>query len=138
MHELSIAQSLIEIVDRHAGGRRVTRVEVKVGRLRQVVPDALSFAFELVAEGTPVEGAELVLEDVAAAGTCGSCGSDTPLPELPLACRRCGSVDVEVTQGEELRVEALEIEEPDDAEQPRRPHGLEQNERPAEPAMTGS
>ena len=123
MHELSIAQSLVEIVDRHAGGRRVTRVEVKVGRLRQVVPDALDFAFELVAQGTPVEGAELVLEDVPAAGTCASCGSDTPLPVLPLACRRCGSRDVEVTQGEELRVEALEIEE---------------TERPAMPAMTGS
>ena len=123
MHELSIAQSLVEIADRHAGGRRVTRVEVKVGRLRQVVPDALGFAFELVSQGTPVEGAELVLEDVPAVGTCGSCGSDTPLPELPLACRRCGSFDVEVTQGEELRVEALEIEETD---------------RPAEPATTGS
>ena len=123
MHELSIAQALIEIVDRHAGGRRVTRVEVKVGRLRQVVPDALDFAFELIAQGTPVEGAELVLEDVSAAGTCASCGSDTPLPELPLACRRCGSFDVEVTQGEELRVEALEIEE---------------TGRRAEPAMTGS
>jgi hydrogenase nickel incorporation protein HypA/HybF len=123
VHELSIAQALIEIVDRHAAGRRVTRVEVKVGRLRQVVPDALDFAFELVAQGTPVEGAELVLEDVPAAGTCGSCGSDTPLPELPLACRRCGSFDVALTQGEELRVEALEIEE---------------TGRPAEPAMTGS
>ncbi|HYJ00032.1 MAG TPA: hydrogenase maturation nickel metallochaperone HypA [Thermoleophilaceae bacterium] len=123
MHELSIAQALIEIVDRHAGGRRVTRVEVKVGRLRQVVPDALDFAFELVSQGTPVEGAELVLEDVPAAGTCASCGSDTPLPELPLACRRCGSFDVELTQGEELRVEALEIEE---------------TGRRAEPAMTGS
>jgi len=123
VHELSIAQALIEIVDRHAGGRRVTRVEVKVGRLRQVVPDALDFAFELVSQGTPVEGAELVLEDVPAAGTCASCGSDTPLPELPLACRRCGSFDVELTQGEELRVEALEIEE---------------TGRRAEPAMTGS
>jgi hydrogenase nickel incorporation protein HypA/HybF len=136
VHELSIAQSLIEIVDRHACGGRVMRVEVKVGRLRQVVPDALGFAFELVAQGTGVEGAELVLEDVPAAGTCGSCGSDTPLPELPLACRRCGSFDVDVTQGEELRVEALEIEEPEDAEQPRHPSGLEETERPAEPAMT--
>jgi hydrogenase nickel incorporation protein HypA/HybF len=120
VHELSIAQSLVEIADRHAGGRSVMRVEVKVGRLRQVVPDALDFAFELVAQGTPVEGAELVLEDVPAAGVCASCGSETPLPELPLACRHCGSLHVEVTQGEELRVEALEIE------------------RPAEPAMTGS
>ena len=124
MHELSIAQSLVEIADRHAGGHRVTRVEVKVGRLRQVVPDALAFTFEIVAQGTPVEGAALVLEDVPAAGVCASCGSETPLPELPLACRSCGSVHVEVTQGEELRVEALEIEEPE--------------ERGREPAMTGS
>jgi hydrogenase nickel incorporation protein HypA/HybF len=111
MHELAIAESIVAIAERHAAGRRVTRVEVKVGHLRQVVPSALSFAFELVAQGTAVDGAELALEAVPAAGVCRSCGARTPLPELPLACRGCGSGDVEVTEGEELTVEALELEE---------------------------
>ncbi len=50
MHELSIAASIVEIACRHAKGRRVTRIQVKAGHLRQVVPTALSFSFELVAQ----------------------------------------------------------------------------------------
>jgi len=111
MHELSIAEAVIGIVERHARGRVVTRVELKVGHLRQVVPDALSFAFELTAQGTVAEAAELEMTEVPAAGRCRSCGRDTPLPELPLVCRMCGSGDVEVTQGEELLVDCLELEE---------------------------
>jgi hydrogenase nickel incorporation protein HypA/HybF len=112
MHELAIADSVVRIACAHAGGRRVTKVDVKVGHLRQVVPSALEFAFGLVAEGTEVEGAELALEAVPAAGRCRGCGADTPLPELPLRCARCGGFDVEVLQGEELLVDSLEIEEP--------------------------
>ena len=58
MHELSIAKSVVRIAGRQADGRRVTRVQMKVGHLRQVVPSSLAFGFELLAEGTPVEGAE--------------------------------------------------------------------------------
>jgi hydrogenase nickel incorporation protein HypA/HybF len=111
MHELAIAESVVDIAVRHAAGRRVARVELEVGHLRQVVPSALSFAFELVAQGTPVEGAELSMREVEAGGRCRSCGADTPLPSFPLACASCGGIDVEITRGEELRVEALELEE---------------------------
>jgi hydrogenase nickel incorporation protein HypA/HybF len=111
MHELSIAEGVVDVARRHARGRRVTAVELKVGHLRQVVPSALEFAFELVAEGSPLAGAELRIEEVPAAGRCRSCGTDTPLPELPLCCRSCGGWDVEVTRGEELLVESLELEE---------------------------
>ena len=111
MHELSIAEALVGIAERHARGRRVLKVEVKVGYLRQVVPSALSFAFELVSQGTPVEGAELELYEVAAAGTCRGCGSETQLPRFPLVCEHCGGFDVEVTRGEELLVESLELED---------------------------
>ncbi|HEY4897283.1 MAG TPA: hydrogenase maturation nickel metallochaperone HypA, partial [Solirubrobacteraceae bacterium] len=70
MHELSIAQSILSVAERHSGGRRVRAVEVKVGYLRQVVPDSLRFAFELVSVGTPLEDAELRIEHVAAAARC--------------------------------------------------------------------
>jgi hydrogenase nickel incorporation protein HypA/HybF len=109
MHELALAEGVVEVALRHARGRPVAAVELRVGRLRQVVPSALEFAFELVSEGTLLEGAELRMEEVPAAGRCRSCGKDTPLPELPLCCRRCGSGAVEITQGEELLVEALEL-----------------------------
>ena len=111
MHELAIAESLVAIAERHAAGRRVTRVEVAAGHLRQVVPTALEFAFELVAEGTVLEGAELVMTEVPAAGRCRSCGAESRLDGFPLTCARCGGWDVEVTTGEELRVESLDLEE---------------------------
>jgi hydrogenase nickel incorporation protein HypA/HybF len=112
VHELAIAESVVRIACAHADGRRVTRVDLKVGHLRQVVPSALEFGFGLVATGTEVEGAELAMEVVPAAGRCRGCGADTPLPEFPFTCACCGGFDVEVLQGEELLVDSLEIEEP--------------------------
>ena len=111
MHELSIADAIVATAVRHAGGRRVTRVEVKVGRLRQVVPSALEFSFELVAQGTPVEGAELQLEEVPVRVRCLVCAEESGRDEFPLSCRACGALDVEVIAGEELYVEELEVEE---------------------------
>jgi len=108
MHELSIADAIVRIATAHAGGRRIETVEVKVGHLRQVVPDALAFA--LVAEGTEAEGAELLLEEVPAAGVCRVCGQESELPGFPLACETCGSLDVELVRGEELLVDALTME----------------------------
>ena len=111
MHELSIAESVVQIASRHANGRRVTKVRIKVGHLRQVVPSALAFGFELVAEGTPVEGAELEMEQVPAVGRCRECGVESQLRHFPLQCGACGSFDLEVVKGEELLVESLELEE---------------------------
>jgi hydrogenase nickel incorporation protein HypA/HybF len=112
MHELAIADSIVAIASRHADGRRVTKVEVHVGHLRQVVPDALAFAFQLVSDGTCVAGAELELEEVPAAGRCRACGTETVLDGFPLRCSGCGSLDVELVSGEELLVDSLELEEP--------------------------
>jgi hydrogenase nickel incorporation protein HypA/HybF len=111
LHELSIAESVVQIADRHAAGRRVTKVHLKVGHLRQVVPSALAFSFELVAEGTPVEGAELEMEDVPATGLCHDCGAESRLKSFPLQCGMCGGFDLELLKGEELFVEYLELEE---------------------------
>ena len=110
MHELSLAESVVRIACKHAAGRPVARVELKVGHLRQVVPSALEFAFELVAQGTPVEGAELVWEEVPAAGRCRRCGEESELPGFPLACAACGGLDLELLRGEELLVDALELQ----------------------------
>ena len=111
MHELAIAESIVGISARHADGRQVTKVYLKVGHLRQVVPSALAFSFELVAQGTPVEGAELEVQQIPAAGLCRDCGEETRLESFPLQCRACGGFDLEILQGEELFVESLEMEE---------------------------
>lgn len=110
MHELSIAQAIVDIAARNAGGSRVTCVFVRVGRLRQVVPSALEFSFELCAHGTPVENASLELEVVPIEVTCRTCGAGSEPPGFPLVCAECGGLSVDVVQGEELQVESLELE----------------------------
>jgi hydrogenase nickel incorporation protein HypA/HybF len=111
LHELSIAESVVRIADRQADGRRVTKVQMKLGHLRQVVPSSLAFSFELVAEGTSVEGAELELDQVPAEGKCRRCGVENRLDGFPLQCQGCGGFDLEILKGEELMVESLELEE---------------------------
>jgi hydrogenase nickel incorporation protein HypA/HybF len=110
MHELSIAEAVVDIACRHAAGRRIASVEVRVGHLRQVVPDALRFAFELVAAGTAADGAELRIVQVPVAGRCRACGTDAELEAFPLLCPRCGSAELDLRRGEELLVDSLEVE----------------------------
>ena len=111
MHELSIADGVAQVASRHARGRRVTRVELRVGHLRQVVPSALEFAWQLVTDGTSLDGAELAIEEVPARGRCRACTAETTMESFPLQCGRCGGLDLEVLAGEELLVDALELEE---------------------------
>ena len=111
MHELSIAQSVAAVALRNASGRRVRAVELRVGHLRQVVPDALVFAWELLTAETELEGSSLEIEEVPARGRCTRCAAETTFEGFPLACPRCGSVEVELLAGEELLVESLELEE---------------------------
>ncbi|MEA2225730.1 MAG: hydrogenase nickel incorporation protein HypA/HybF [Solirubrobacteraceae bacterium] len=111
MHELSIAQAIVDVAARHAKGRRVVKIEVRVGHLRQVVPDSLDFAFALLTPGTALDGCELQIAHVPAVGLCRDCGARSALEGFPLRCARCEGLDVEVIAGEELLVDALELEE---------------------------
>ena len=111
MHELSIADAIVTVAARHAAGRRVARVDVRVGHLRQVVPDSLVFAFELITAGTELDGAELVICEVPATVRCRGCAAETRLTEFPARCGACAGFDVEVTGGDELLVQSLELEE---------------------------
>jgi hydrogenase nickel incorporation protein HypA/HybF len=63
MHELGIAHEIVEMVSARTSGSRVTRVVVRVGKLAAVMPDALRFSFDVVADGTNVEGASLEIEE---------------------------------------------------------------------------
>jgi len=114
MHELAIAEALANVTLRHAAGRRVTAVHVRVGPLRQVVPAALELAFALVVDGTTVAGATLEIEATDAVGRCRDCGADSVLVVFPLSCSACGGVAVDVVRGEELSVDWVEVEDPDE------------------------
>jgi hydrogenase nickel incorporation protein HypA/HybF len=111
VHELSLAESIVAIARDHARDRRVTAVDVTVGCLRQVVPDALEFAFELVAAGTVCEGAALRVEQIPVRLACRACGGESEADDFPLTCGKCGSADVDVIAGDELSVEAIELDD---------------------------
>ena len=110
MHELSISRAVLETALAHAGGRRIARVDMTVGALRQVVPDSLVFYFGIVAAGTVSEGATLAVTEVPARVRCGPCAEEWRLVEPVFRCRRCGAT-VEVVAGEELEVDSIEVEE---------------------------
>jgi hydrogenase nickel incorporation protein HypA/HybF len=110
VHELSIAQAIVDVATRHAGvAQHVARVHVRIGHLRQVVPSALAFSFELCTHGTPLDGAELEVEAVPIAVVCRVCATESEPVGFPLACAACGGLAVDVIRGEELQVESLEL-----------------------------
>ncbi len=112
MHELSICGSIADVVLRHAEHRRVDTVHLRVGRLRQVVPDTLSYCWGLVTDQTELAGSVLDVDDVPARIECRTCGTTTELDELPLLlCSACRGVDVEVVTGEEFLITALDLRE---------------------------
>ena len=108
MHELPITQSVVDAVCERAGDRRVRRVRVQVGALTAVLPEAMRFCFELAAEGTVAEGAWLEIDERPAAVHCRGCGADAVLADFLLLCP-CGSADVQVTAGRELRILSMEV-----------------------------
>lgn len=109
MHELAITQSVVDTVVERTAGRRVCGVRVEIGALSGVVADAMSFCFELAAAGTPIEGATLEIDVVAGQAHCRTCEADFALDTLILLCP-CGSADVAVLSGQELRIRSVELE----------------------------
>jgi hydrogenase nickel incorporation protein HypA/HybF len=108
MHELSIAQSVVDAVCEKAAGRAVRSVRMRVGALTAVVPEAMRFCFDLAVEGTVAEGARLDIEHRPGIARCRSCGADVQLTDLILLCP-CGSADLEVTAGRELQIVSMEV-----------------------------
>ena len=106
MHELSIASAILDTAERHAGGRRVTVVSLRVGELRQVVPDTLAFYWEVVARGTRCEGARLDQAVIAARLRGAACGTEWAMAEADFRCAACGAA-AEVIGGQELEVESI-------------------------------
>jgi hydrogenase nickel incorporation protein HypA/HybF len=109
VHELALTQSVVDLVAERTRGRRVLSVRVEVGLMSGVVPDAMLFAFDLATAGTPLEGAILDIEERAGRIRCHDCGAESASPDLLLLCP-CGSADVEVVAGRELRVVSVELE----------------------------
>ena len=115
MHELSIAEALIaqvqREVDRAGQTGRVRCLEVVVGRLSGVSCDSLRFAFELLREGTLVEGAQLHISEAKAKCRCQSCGARLEVDEITVRCAACGSMQITLEGGRELLLQSIEVED---------------------------
>ena len=111
VHEFSIAEALAGQVQRHApASGRVTEVEIKVGALRGLEPDALRMCWEAVTHGTPIAGSTLNVDLRPWTITCSMCGRTWPSPVPFVACE-CGDPSPVPTAGDELDLVALTIEE---------------------------
>ncbi len=111
MHEMSITQGIIDICEQHAAGKRVLSLDVEIGELSSVVPEAIEFCFEACSKGTLLEGARLNIIRIPGKGHCQDCGAETPLSAVFGACAQCGSYRVTIVSGEEMRVREIEVDE---------------------------
>ena len=116
MHELSLSGAVVNTAVKHAAGRPVSAVALRVGALRQVVPDTLSFYFQFVARGTPCEGARLQMELIDAVLRCEACLHEWEIEIPAFRCPLCGGSRVVVARGDEFEVESIEVESPDTQE----------------------
>ena len=113
MHELSIAISIVDVATEQLqqhGGERVDAVHLRLGALSGVIKEALLSAWDLASEGSPLEGARLVIEDVPVEIFCPQCARETPVNSIQdMRCRVCGTLSPKVVRGRELEIFALEI-----------------------------
>jgi hydrogenase nickel incorporation protein HypA/HybF len=111
VHELSICKSISDIVGRHAAGRTVETVHVRIGKLRQIVPETLVYCWSLVSEGTALDGSKLEVESIPATIRCTLCEHTQVLTEAAFACASCDGRKVEIVAGEEFLITSLELAE---------------------------
>ena len=108
MYELAIVERIVEAAVEHAGVGRVRRLVLEIGKLSTVAPDAVRFAFDVVAEGTPMEGAELEIVEIAGRGRCRSCDAPVVVERRVERCG-CGGADLEWVEGTGVKIVRLEV-----------------------------
>jgi hydrogenase nickel incorporation protein HypA/HybF len=113
MHEMSLAEGVVQIVEDHARGDdfgRVKTVRLEIGRFSGVEIEALRFCFDAAARGTVAEGARLEIVELPGSAWCLQCSEPVAVAARSDPCPRCGGYQLQVTGGTELRVKELEVE----------------------------
>jgi hydrogenase nickel incorporation protein HypA/HybF len=112
MHEFSLAESTLEIAfsqARNQGAARIHRLTMRIGALSGVVPEALEFALQSLSEGTPAEGAGLVIEPVPLTCYCSHCQKDFEAQPHSYRCPGCGEQSLEILTGREMDLVSIEV-----------------------------
>jgi hydrogenase nickel incorporation protein HypA/HybF len=113
MHEMSIAQSIVSIVDDTLASEKYDRlreVVVDVGELVAVVPESLEFCYMVITEKTKFQDSKLTINILPLVGKCRNCHSESRIDHFDFVCAECSSRDIEVIQGEELNISHLEVD----------------------------
>ena len=108
-------QSVLENVEaaaREAGAKRVCEIRVVVGEMREVIPDAMEFAFEALSPKTLCEGAVLTMTKVKPRSRCSQCGKEFEHDRFHWMCPACDSLATELLAGRELYIDAIEVDQP--------------------------
>ncbi len=112
MHEMALCQSMLELIEakhRETAFSRVSRVVLEIGVLGHVDPHALEFAFDVSARGTTAEAATLEIREIAGQAWCMNCTQRTEIQRRGDPCPSCGSHQLIVEQGDEMRLKELEV-----------------------------
>lgn len=119
MHEMPIAAAIVEQAVEAArphGATRIESIEVEIGRMRQVVDEALQVAFAAVSQGTIAEGARLEVVEIEMEALCQVCGH-TFRPEIDLyVCPQCGQANVRITAGNDMILKSITAQTPEESE----------------------
>jgi hydrogenase nickel incorporation protein HypA/HybF len=110
---MSIAQSLVSILQEEMakhGATTLRSVRLSIGEMSAVVPESLSFCFEIIIQGTPLEGAKLVMDRIPLKGYCQSCDEAFDIKDFVFVCPTCASTTVETIEGQELSIVEMEVE----------------------------
>jgi len=108
MHELAITEGVVEAVTSRLPDARVTCVRLEIGALSGVVADSVRFCFDLVTEGTNLEGSRLEITEPPGLCSCRVCGAKFA-PDGPLLQCRCGSIEITVLSGSELKITSVQV-----------------------------
>lgn len=112
MHEMSLAEGILRIIEEQATAhtfQRVLRIRLEVGRLAGVEVESLRFCFDAVMRASVAEGAELEILDIPGQGWCLDCAALVPIDRLYAACPHCGGYQVQASQGLDMRILDLEV-----------------------------
>jgi len=120
MHEAAIAMGIIDEAQAAAaqhGAERICQIEVEIGAMQQVVPEALQLAFEVASEDSPAKGAELILTIEKTVAYCRACDCrfEPDIEQLSFECPMCQRADVEIIAGNHITLKSLVCDQPDDA-----------------------
>lgn len=112
MHELSVVESMVSVVLKHAEqnkASRVTKINLVLGEASTVMEEPIRFYFELIARDTIAKGAELSIVRPLLMSRCSECGDEFKVVEYDFICPRCSSTETEIISGREFQVESIEI-----------------------------